>query len=123
MNTIPAGRMTKQPVERARLYFLLAWLNGVIQERLRYAPLGWSKTYEFTTADLRMACDVIDTWLDRSAQGRTNIAAGKIPWEAISTLLSQCVYGTKIQLKFHVRKSYQWICDLHVLFDTQFSYN
>ena len=82
---------------RFRLYFLLAWLNGVVQERLRYAPLGWSKSYEFTSADLRMACDVIDTWVERAAQGRTNITADKIPWEAISTLLAQCVYGGKVR--------------------------
>lgn len=103
MNSIPSNRMTKEPVERARLYFLLAWLNGVIQERLRYVPLGWSKAYEFTEADLRMACDVIDVWLDKAAQGRTNIAVDKIPWEAIATLLSQCVYGGKIDNDFDQR--------------------
>ncbi|XP_055327511.1 dynein heavy chain, cytoplasmic-like [Paramacrobiotus metropolitanus] len=103
LNSIPVNRMTKEPVERARLYFLLTWLNGVIQERLRYVPLGWSKAYEFTEADLRMACDVLDTWLDRAAQGRTNITADKIPWEAIATLLSQCVYGGKIDNDFDQR--------------------
>lgn len=27
----------------SRLYVLLAWLQAVVQERLRYVPLGWSK--------------------------------------------------------------------------------
>ena len=52
------------PNERARLYFLLAWLHAVLQERMRYTPLGWSKKYEFTESDLRMACDTLDTWVD-----------------------------------------------------------
>ena len=56
------------PTERTRLYFLLAWLHAIIQERLRYAPLGWSKHYEFSESDLRVACDTIDTWLDSSSQ-------------------------------------------------------
>ena len=37
------ARVQKAPAERARLYFLLAWFHAVVQERLRYAPLGWSK--------------------------------------------------------------------------------
>lgn len=60
--------LSQSPNERARLYFLLAWFHAVIQERLRYAPLGWSKKYEFGESDLRSACDTIDTWLDDTAK-------------------------------------------------------
>ena len=56
------------PSERARLYFLLAWFHAIVQERLRYVPLGWSKRYEFSESDLRVACDTLDTWLDSVAQ-------------------------------------------------------
>ena len=38
-----SARVQQVPKERARLYFLLAWFHAVVQERLRYAPLGWSK--------------------------------------------------------------------------------
>ena len=62
----------QSPNERARLYFLLAWFHAVIQERLRYAPLGWSKKYEFGESDLRSACDTVDTWLDDTAKVRGN---------------------------------------------------
>lgn len=58
------------PSERARLYFLLAWFHAIVQERLRYVPLGWSKRYEFSESDLRVACDTLDTWLDAVAQVR-----------------------------------------------------
>lgn len=60
--------LSQSPNERARLYFLLAWFHAVIQERLRYAPLGWSKKYEFGESDLRSACDTVDTWLDDTAK-------------------------------------------------------
>jgi dynein heavy chain 1 len=30
-STIPAARMMKQPSERARLYFLLAWFHAIVQ--------------------------------------------------------------------------------------------
>ena len=46
-----AGRSDAAPNERARLHFLLAWLHAVILERLRYTPIGWTKTYEFNEAD------------------------------------------------------------------------
>ena len=58
----------QEPAERARLYFLLAWLHALVQERLHYSPLGWAKKYEFNESDLRMACDTLDTWLDMVAQ-------------------------------------------------------
>ncbi|XP_013140288.1 PREDICTED: dynein heavy chain, cytoplasmic [Papilio polytes] len=68
--TVPAARMMKQPSERARLYFLLAWFHGIVQERLRYVPLGWAKYYEFNESDLRVACDTLDTWIDATAMVR-----------------------------------------------------
>lgn len=54
-------------MERARLYFLLAWFHAIVQERLVYVPLGWSKRYEFNESDLRCACDTIDIWIDSVA--------------------------------------------------------
>ena len=48
-NTIPASRMMKAPNERARLYLLLAWFHAIVQERLRYCPLGKSMNeFQFT---------------------------------------------------------------------------
>jgi len=34
---------------------------------MRYMPLGWAKKYEFTESDLRVACDMLDTWIDSVA--------------------------------------------------------
>lgn len=102
-STVPAARMMKQPSERARLYFLLAWFHAIIQERLRYVPLGWAKKYEFNESDLRVACDTLDTWIDATAMGRTNLPPEKVPWDALVTLLSQSIYGGKIDNDFDQR--------------------
>ena len=61
-------------MERARLYFLLAWFHAIVQERLVYAPLGWSKRYEFNESDLRCACDTIDIWIDSVAMVSSTIS-------------------------------------------------
>lgn len=34
---------------------------------MRYTPLGWAKKYEFTESDLKVACDMLDTWIDSVA--------------------------------------------------------
>ncbi len=100
---LPPPRMEKQPVERARLYFLLAWFHAVVQERLRYAPLGWSKTFEFNEADQRCAFDTIDFWVDSRAAGRQNLAPDRIPWDALRQLLGQTVYGGRVDNEFDQR--------------------
>ncbi len=100
---IPSSRMDKAPVERSRMYFLLAWFHAVLQERLRYAPLGWTKMFEFNEADQRVALDTLDYWIDSQSQGRSNLAPEKIPWVAIRTLLGQTVYGGKVDNDFDQR--------------------
>jgi dynein heavy chain 1 len=103
MSVIPATRMNRAPAERSRLYFLLAWLHSITQERLRYVPLGWSKSYEFNESDLKCGLDTIDVWIDSVAMGRTNLPPNKVPFNAIFTLLSDCVYGGKIDNSFDRR--------------------
>ena len=102
-NTIPASRMMRAPNERSRLYFLLSWFHAIVQERLRYCPLGWSKRYEFNESDLKVACDTLDTWIDTVAMGRTNLPPEKVPWDAIGILFGQCIYGGKIDNDFDQR--------------------
>lgn len=66
--SIPPNKITKVPAERSRLYFLICWFHAIVQERLRYQPLGWANSYEFTDADLRVACDTLDNSVDSIAQ-------------------------------------------------------
>eukprot|EP00124_Ichthyophonus_hoferi_P001082 Ihof_evm1s50 gene=Ihof_evmTU1s50 len=103
LHSIPQSRMDRAPAERSRLYFLLAWFHAIVQERLRYVPLGWSKGYEFNDSDLRCAMDTLDTWVDKAANGRANLAPDAIPWEAIRALLAHSIYGGRVDNDFDQR--------------------
>ncbi|CAG8442752.1 1825_t:CDS:10 [Diversispora eburnea] len=103
LKSISPNRLAKGPNERVRLYFMLAWLHAIVQERLRYVPLGWTKIYEFNDSDQDFAINTIDAWLDSVAQGRSNIAPDKIPWEAIRTLICVAGYGGRIDNEFDKR--------------------
>ena len=91
-----ASRATRNPVERGRLYLLLSLLHGVAQERLRYAPtLGWKSSWEFNDADYDCATQMLDTWVEKAAGSRANIAPANLPWDMIRALLL-ITYGGKI---------------------------
>ncbi|CEG69843.1 Putative Dynein heavy chain [Rhizopus microsporus] len=103
LRSIPPSRLSRGPTERARLYFMLAWLHAVVQERLRYVPLGWTKVYEFNDSDQDSAFNTIDKWLDSASAGRANISPEKIPWDAIRSLLKQSIYGGRIDNEYDQR--------------------
>jgi dynein heavy chain 1 len=100
LRTVGASRLNRGPAEKVRLYFLLAWFHAVVQERLRYVPLGWSKTYDFNDSDMAAAFNTIDTWLDSVSKGRANIDPAFVPWDAVRTLVKQSVYGGRIDSDF-----------------------
>ena len=103
LRTIAPSRLSQGPAEKVRLYFLLAWFHAVVQERLRYVPLGWSKTYDFNDSDMASAFLTIDSWLGRAAKSRGNIDPAAIPWDAVKTLIKQSVYGGRIDSDFDQR--------------------
>ncbi|KAG2370226.1 dynein heavy chain protein 1 [Suillus spraguei] len=103
LGSITPQRLAQGPSEKIRLYFLLAWFHAVVQERLRYVPLGWSKTYDFNDSDMASAFGTIDTWLDAAAKGRANIDPANIPWDALRTLIKQSVYGGRVDSDFDQR--------------------
>jgi len=78
----------------------VAWFNAVVQERLRYIPIGWSKAYEFNQSDQRCVLDCIDEWVDSIGHGREAIDPDTIPWDALRTLVSQSIFGGKIDNDF-----------------------
>ncbi|KKK13667.1 dynein heavy chain [Aspergillus rambellii] len=89
-------RASKAPVEKARVYVLLCFLHAVVQERLRYAPsLGWKGFWEFNDSDYECSALIIDYWVDSIAQGRSNVAPQKLPWDMIRTLVTE-MYGGKV---------------------------
>lgn len=103
LRSISASRLSQGPAEKVRLYFLLAWFHAVVQERLRYVPLGWSKVYDFNDSDMASAFGTIDTWLNSVAKGRANVNPAMIPWDALRTLVKQSVYGGRVDSDFDQR--------------------
>lgn len=100
LRSITSARLSQGPVEKVRLYFLLAWFHAVVQERLRYVPLGWSKSYDFNDSDMAAAFTTIDAWLHSIAKGRANVDPEQIPWDALRTLIKQSVYGGRVDSDF-----------------------
>jgi dynein heavy chain 1, cytosolic len=90
----------QKPVERSRLFALLAWFNAIVQERRRYVPFGWTKRYEFSEADTRCAVQCINQWVDSVSGSRSNISPELLPWKALRTTLSESVYGGRIDNPF-----------------------
>ena len=86
----------QEPAERGRMYLLVAWLHAVVQERLRYTPLGWSKGYEFGEPDLRAAIYTVNQWMTDEAKGKSNLPPDKIPFAALRELLAQAIYGGRV---------------------------
>jgi len=103
LGSITSQRLAHGPAEKIRLYFLLAWFHAVVQERLRYVPLGWSKIYDFNDSDMSSAFGTIDTWLNAVAKGRANVDPATIPWDALRTLIKQSVYGGRVDSDFDQR--------------------
>ncbi len=102
-NVITPVKSERIPIERCKLHFLLAWFHAVIGERLRYVPIGWSKFYEFNESDQKCALDAIDEWLDIYAKDKQNIDPSKIPWDAIRIIISQSMYGGKIDNEYDLK--------------------
>ena len=94
--SIPKSIQESTPIEKTRLFFMLSWAHTLIMERTKYIPLGWTKNYEFGYADFDLAITLINSWMEKSALGRTNISPEKIPWVALQTLISRNVYGGKV---------------------------
>lgn len=89
-------RAVQQPVEKARVHFLLSFLHAVVQERLRYAPrLGWKGFWEFNDADFDCSAFIIQWWTDNLARGRSNVAPKSIPWDMLRVLITE-MYGGKV---------------------------
>ena len=87
------SRLLPRLPEEARPWgprFNLAVLHAVVLERTVYAPVGWSKPYEFGDADLLCALEILDTLMDEASKNgaASNVSPDKIPW----TQMGQMIY-------------------------------
>lgn len=81
---------------RNRIYLILAWLHAVVQERLRFVPVGWSERYEFTEADASHALDAMDALIEYATGGKQHVDPEKLPWDAIRSTLCKSIFGGRI---------------------------
>lgn len=100
LSIVPEERMNAQPVERCRVYFLLLWLHAVVEERLRYVPVGWTKSYEFSETDLKCSLAVLDRWIAAASHGLAHMDPAALNWEAVRALLGESLYGGRIDSPF-----------------------
>lgn len=96
-------RSDAKPAQRAKMHFIACWFNAVVQERLRYTPIGWSKVYEFNQSDQNCLLKCIDEWIDSMGSGREVIDPDNIPWDALRTLASQSIFGGKVDNDFDLK--------------------
>jgi dynein heavy chain 2 len=82
----------------AQALFALAFVHAVLQERRVYIPQGWTKFYEFSSADMRMATSIV-TRVCAEASRR----GGAINWQDVHGLLSFTIYGGRIDSVFDFR--------------------
>ena len=115
-SSISESRCSKAPQERSRLYLLVALLHAMAVERVRYAPVGFVKDYEFSHIDRECALDMVDSLLDHVASGVDHVAPENIPWEAIASLLRDTIYGAKIDdVNDDKVQIISNLCNLHML--------
>ncbi|CAG9863949.1 unnamed protein product [Phyllotreta striolata] len=73
----------------AKIFFVIACVHALFQERRKYIPQGWSKFYDFSDADLSTSVKLVeDIWLNQGVQ---------IQWRFIYGLIADAVYGGRIE--------------------------
>lgn len=73
----------------ARLFFVIACVHAVLQERRTYIPQGWSKWYEFSDTDLTSTFTLVQELLQSQDM--------QVPWSFIKGLCSLAIYGGRIE--------------------------
>ncbi|VDM55898.1 unnamed protein product [Angiostrongylus costaricensis] len=80
----------KRSVLVNQIIFVLAWLHALLQERRTFIPQAWTKFYEFSSADVRVARMLIEGLIKES----------NADWEFIRGLLKFVIYGGRIENSF-----------------------
>ena len=73
LTSIPDSRLSNGPAELPRLVFLLSWLAATTSERIRFVPLGFTKSYSFDDSDFTSALTALISWVLSASKGKANI--------------------------------------------------
>jgi dynein heavy chain 1 len=86
------------PVEKKHVYYLITWFHSIVQERNRYIPKGFTKSYDFNDSDFQSAIHFIDRSFDTIYKGKDHISPDDIDWLSISYVVSEIIYGGKVDV-------------------------
>lgn len=87
------GISGKSSVIRSQALFILAWFHAIVQERRNFIPQGWTKFYEFSLGDMRVAADAVDRLCGGS----------KVHWDFMHGLMENAIYGGRVDNNFDMR--------------------
>ncbi|KAI8810783.1 dynein heavy chain and region D6 of dynein motor-domain-containing protein [Cladochytrium replicatum] len=90
-----ADYLRNQSALSSHALFALSWFHAILQERRAYIPIGWSKFYEFSQADLRSTADLII-----SLSAHNNIP----DWDTICGLIENAIYGGRVDAIEDIKK-------------------
>lgn len=78
----------KRDAKHLKIYIVLFIFNAIVQERRAFVPQGWTKSYEFSDADLKAAIDIIGTM--------EKMTSFKMDWTILKELCRLIAYGGRI---------------------------
>lgn len=74
-------------LEFKSILFALCYFHAVVQERRKFGPQGWNRSYPFNVGDLTISVNVLYNYLE---------ANNKVPWEDLRYLFGEIMYGGHI---------------------------
>lgn len=116
ITSISTELILQLPGEFLHVCFLLAWYHALIQERLRFVPISFSKQYSVNDVDFQSGVRIISHIFSQFKGDirKTNIAPESIPWNEIAYMVGIITYGSKVEVdedrRYFVELANQLFC-------------
>ena len=76
-----------KPQPWKKLMYGLVFFHAMIQERLKFGPLGWNVAYAFNNSDLECSMSTLKMFLDEQDE---------VPWESLVYVTGEINYGGRV---------------------------